>query len=200
MVEAIYQNLRSRLGEIQVACLAPLRCFQASNSSYTKDEVDNFTCTASYSSILSIFIPSSCEIKQVCSAGRIGRHQPALGIQSIRSRLAWKMPVPQSPPNRTCLWQDLTSKTTEYHGHLWRFLKSEVEFIQTCLDRSRQLQDVTHYSLPYGRLETVPETTKQCIFWGFGSATWQCIRWFNSPRSQKMLRHVTTKRVISLCG
>lgn len=29
--------------------------------------------------------------------------------------------------------------------------------------------DVTHYSLPYGRLETVPETTKQCIFWGFGS-------------------------------
>ncbi|CAJ1388754.1 unnamed protein product, partial [Effrenium voratum] len=29
--------------------------------------------------------------------------------------------------------------------------------------------DITHYSLPYGRLETVPETTKQCIFWGFGS-------------------------------
>eukprot|EP00913_Durusdinium_trenchii_P014169 g13297.t1 len=29
--------------------------------------------------------------------------------------------------------------------------------------------DVTHYSLPFGRLETVPETTKQCIFWGFGS-------------------------------
>ena len=112
MVEAIYQNLRSRLGEIQVACLAPLRCFQASNSSYTKDEVDNFTCTASYSSILSIFIPSSCEIKQVCSAGRIGRHQPALGIQSIRSRLAWKMPVPQSPPNRTCL----TRSDKQDHG------------------------------------------------------------------------------------
>ncbi|CAE8716661.1 unnamed protein product [Polarella glacialis] len=29
--------------------------------------------------------------------------------------------------------------------------------------------DVTHYSLPYGRLETVPKGTKQCIFWGFGS-------------------------------
>ena len=33
-------------------------------------------------------------------------------------------------------------------------------------------QDVTHYSLPFGSLETVPESTKQCIFWGFGSATW----------------------------
>lgn len=33
--------------------------------------------------------------------------------------------------------------------------------------------DVTHYSLPFGRLETVPESTKQCIFWGFGSAAWQ---------------------------
>ena len=29
--------------------------------------------------------------------------------------------------------------------------------------------DVTHYSLPFDRLETVPTHTKQCIFWGFGS-------------------------------
>eukprot|EP00930_Biecheleria_cincta_P033054 TRINITY_DN228_c0_g1_i1.p1 TRINITY_DN228_c0_g1~~TRINITY_DN228_c0_g1_i1.p1 ORF type:complete len:1881 (-),score=444.47 TRINITY_DN228_c0_g1_i1:541-5724(-) len=29
--------------------------------------------------------------------------------------------------------------------------------------------DVTHFSLPYRSLETVPAGTKQCIFWGFGS-------------------------------
>lgn len=42
------------------------------------------------------------------------------------------------------------------------------QFHGTC---SVLAKDVTHYSLPFGRLETVPETTKQCIFWGFGSVT-----------------------------
>ena len=130
------------------------------------------SATASYSCILSDsiwFYPSLFQhsVRSNRGAGRIGRYQLVPGIQSIRSRLAWKMPVPQSPPNRTCL----TRCDKQNHGIPRTPLKSfEVWRIQPWNGSG---QDVTHYSLPYGRLETVPETTKQCIFWGFGSATWQ---------------------------
>ncbi|OLQ15389.1 Pyruvate dehydrogenase [NADP(+)], mitochondrial [Symbiodinium microadriaticum] len=57
--------------------------------------------------------------------------------------------------------------------------------------------DVTHYSLPFDRMETVPSHTKQCIFWGFGSVPRLCLS-HHGLKVHHMNEKVSTKGRLSM--